>query len=176
MKVKAVVPSFLLTAGLLTAALPVLSQPVTQKIAAVQGATEKLRSFSVTRVGQGRPMILIPGLSTPAGKARDEEEKRGLRAFRAVSIVLTLAAASALALSSGPRSLIVSFALFYVSLISLHIFWLPRIVARRLAAELAENPEAAGRRQRRDRWLSAFGAIAGLLAGGGGVLWAVLHM
>jgi len=61
MKVR-VLSSFLFTAGLLTAALPVLSQPVTQKIAPVQGATEKLRSFSVARVGHGRPMILIPGL------------------------------------------------------------------------------------------------------------------
>jgi pimeloyl-ACP methyl ester carboxylesterase len=54
-------PSLFLT-GLILAALPALSQPVTQKIAPVQGATEKLRSFSVTRVGRGRPMILIPGL------------------------------------------------------------------------------------------------------------------
>ena len=114
-----------------------------------------------------RPLLL---------RARDDEEKRGLRAFRTVSVVLTLAAATALALSTGPRSMIVSFALFYLSLISLHMFWLPRIVARRLAAELAEDPEAALRRQRRDRWLSVVGAVTGLLAGGGGVLWAVLHM
>ena len=61
MKVRVLVSS-LLTAGLVTAALPVLSQPVAQKIAPVQGAAEKRSSFSVTRVGHGRPMILIPGL------------------------------------------------------------------------------------------------------------------
>jgi pimeloyl-ACP methyl ester carboxylesterase len=66
MKVRVFSSSLLLTAGLLTAALPVLSQPMasqgTQAIAPIQGATEKLHSFSVTRVGHGRPMILIPGL------------------------------------------------------------------------------------------------------------------
>lgn len=64
MKVKVFLSSFLLAAGLLSAASPVLSQNV-QGIAPVQGATdatEKPRSFSVTRVGHGRPMILIPGL------------------------------------------------------------------------------------------------------------------
>jgi pimeloyl-ACP methyl ester carboxylesterase len=61
MKVRISFPSLFLT-GLILAALPALSQPVTKKIAPVQGATEKLRSFSVTRVGHGRPMILIPGL------------------------------------------------------------------------------------------------------------------
>jgi pimeloyl-ACP methyl ester carboxylesterase len=61
MKVRISFPSLFLT-GLILAALPALSQPVTQKIPPVQGATEKYRSFSVTRVGHGRPMILIPGL------------------------------------------------------------------------------------------------------------------
>lgn len=61
MKVRISLPSLFLT-GLILATLPALAQPVSQKIAPVQGATEKLRSFSVTRVGHGRPMILIPGL------------------------------------------------------------------------------------------------------------------
>jgi N-formylmaleamate deformylase len=64
MKVRAFLSSFLLAAGLVSAASPALCQNV-QGIAPVQGATdatEKLRSFSVTRVGHGRPMILIPGL------------------------------------------------------------------------------------------------------------------
>jgi N-formylmaleamate deformylase len=49
---------FSLFLGLLTAAFPLRSQT----IPAVQGETEQRPSFSVTRVGHGRPMILIPGL------------------------------------------------------------------------------------------------------------------
>lgn len=44
--------------GLLVAVLP--SQA--QKAPSLQGVTEKRPSFAVTRIGQGRPMILIPGL------------------------------------------------------------------------------------------------------------------
>jgi pimeloyl-ACP methyl ester carboxylesterase len=64
MKVRVFSAAFL-ALGLVTAALPALSQPVAQTapaIAPVQGSVTRLRSFSVVRVGHGRPMILIPGL------------------------------------------------------------------------------------------------------------------
>lgn len=47
-----------LALGLLMAVLPSHAQNAPSS----QGATEKRPSFSVTRTGQGRPMILIPGL------------------------------------------------------------------------------------------------------------------
>jgi len=152
----------------LTLSAKLSSSGLVGKLAAVLGGAGLGAAGGILGVVLGvRPLL---------EKARDDKERRGLRAFRKVSIVLTLSAATALSLSAGARSLVLSFVLFYISLISLHLFWLPRIVARRLAAERAENPEAARRRQRRDRWWSLFGAVAGLLAGGGGVLWAVLHM
>jgi RNA polymerase sigma factor (sigma-70 family) len=109
-------------------------------------------------------------------RARDDEERRDLRRFVAVSVAATLAAAAGFVASSGPRGVIATFSLFYLTLIALHFIWLPRIIARRLAAELRENPEAARRRHRRDHWLSLLGAVLGLLAGGSGVVWAVLQM
>jgi RNA polymerase sigma factor (sigma-70 family) len=109
-------------------------------------------------------------------RAQDEEERRGLRAFVAVSIAVTLAGAAGLAFSDTPGEMISAFAAFYLALIGLNFLWLPRIISRRLAAERRDDPEAARQRQLRDRWLSLLGAIGGLLGGGGGVLWAVLHM
>lgn len=51
---------FNLALGLLLAVLP--SQA--QNLSSLQLATEKRPSFTVTRIGQGRPMILIPGLQS----------------------------------------------------------------------------------------------------------------
>jgi RNA polymerase sigma factor (sigma-70 family) len=119
---------------------------------------------------------VVLGTKPLLARARDEEETRGLKTFRAVSIAVTLAGAAGLGLSRHPWSMILSFSLFYTTLMSLNLFWLPRIIRRRLAAELLENPEKARRHQRRDRWLCAFGVIGGLLGGGGAVVWAVLHM
>ncbi len=48
---------FSLALGLLLAGLP--SQA--QDLSSLRGVTEKRPSFTVTRIGQGRPMILIPG-------------------------------------------------------------------------------------------------------------------
>lgn len=109
-------------------------------------------------------------------RARDEEERKGLRIYVAASVAVTLAAGAGFILSSERWSVILTFSLYYVSLMALIFLWLPRVTRRRLAAELRENPEAARRRQRRDLWLSLFGAIGGLLAGGAAVVWAVLHM
>ena len=51
---------FHLALGLLLAVLP--SQA--QELSSLQPATEKRPSFTVARIGQGRPMILIPGLQS----------------------------------------------------------------------------------------------------------------
>ena len=51
----------------------------------------------------------------------------------------------------------------------LYAGWLPRIVARRLEAELREDPSAAAR-HRRDRWLCVLGYVAGAVSGGLGLL------
>jgi pimeloyl-ACP methyl ester carboxylesterase len=51
---------FSLFLGLLAAAFPLCSQTIPP----LRGETEKRPSFSVTRVGHGRPMILISGMIT----------------------------------------------------------------------------------------------------------------
>ena len=119
---------------------------------------------------------VVLGLRPLFARARDDRERRELRIFRAVSIAVTLIGAAGLALSNSPRSMILAFAPFYLTLLSLHAFWLPRILRRRLEAELQEDPKGAALRHQRDRWLSVMGALLGLLGGGGGVAWAVLHM
>ena len=108
-------------------------------------------------------------------RTRDEEERRGLKAFVAVSIALTLGAAAGFILSTGPLGAIVTFVVFYLGLIGVSFLWLPRIIRRRLAAELREDPERAARRHRRDRQLSWLGAILGLLFGGGGLIWGLIQ-
>ena len=49
-----------LVLGLLLAVLPSHAQD----LSSLQGVTEKRPSFTVTRIGHGRPMILIPGLQS----------------------------------------------------------------------------------------------------------------
>jgi N-formylmaleamate deformylase len=51
---------FNLILGLLLTVLPTQAQ----NLSSLQPATEKPTSFTVTRIGQGRPMILIPGLQS----------------------------------------------------------------------------------------------------------------
>lgn len=109
-------------------------------------------------------------------RARDDEERRGLKAFVAVSIALTLGAAAGFVLSTDSQlGVIATFVVFYLSLLGVCFLWLPRIVGRRLAAELREDPAGAARRHRRDRRLSWLGAILGLLFGGGGLIWGLIQ-
>ena len=71
----------------------------------------------------------------------------------------------------SPAGIVATFAVYYLALIALIFLWLPRVTARRFAAEERENPEAFRRRQRRDRWLSLVGALGGLLGGGAGLIY-----
>ena len=107
-------------------------------------------------------------------RARDEKERRGIHLYIALSCLAALAASAGIAFSPTPVSVTVVFLLFYGTLLALIFGWLPRVTARRLAAELAEDPGALDRHRRERRW-QIFGAIIGFLAGGGAVLWAILQ-
>lgn len=107
-------------------------------------------------------------------RARDEQERRGIYLYIAVGTLATAAAAAGLAFSSSAVSAILTFLLFYGTLLGLMFGWLPRVTARRFAAELAEDPGARERHQRERRW-QIFAAIMGLLTGGGAILWAILQ-
>ncbi|HEX4498565.1 MAG TPA: hypothetical protein VIE43_23005 [Thermoanaerobaculia bacterium] len=59
-------------------------------------------------------------------------------------------------------------------IVGLIFAWLPRVTARRRAAELAADPTAA-RRHQRERRFQIFGAVMGLLVGAALVIWAILQ-
>jgi len=85
----------------------------------------------------------------------------------------TVAAAAGMAFSPNPVSLSLTFLLFYVILLALIFGWLPRVTARRLAAESIEDPDAV-ERHRRERRMQILAAILGFLAGGCGLLWGIM--
>lgn len=107
-------------------------------------------------------------------RARDEQERRGIRLYMAAASLAAIAAAAGMAFSSDPVSLAVIFLLFYGTLLGLIFGWLPRVTARRLAAELAEHP-GARERHRREWRIQILASILGFLAGGSAVLWAILQ-
>ncbi len=106
-------------------------------------------------------------------RARDQQERRGIHFYMAAAIITTAAGAAGIAFSPNSASLVLTFLLFYATLLALLFGWLPRVTARRLAAELTEDP-GAFKRHRRERRMQILAAILGLLTGGGAVLWAIL--
>ena len=50
---------------------------------------------------------------------------------------------------------------FFAGMFFDNLVWLPRVTARRRAAELADDFAGASRRHRRERWLCWFGLLAG---------------
>jgi uncharacterized membrane protein len=119
---------------------------------------------------------ILSGARRLFAQARDEEERRGLRRYALLAIALTLAAAVGMVLSAhNPWGLALTFLAFFTGLSLLIFRLLPRITARRLAAEVAEDP-AAEREHRRIRLLQIVAAIVALLIGGATVLWAILDM
>jgi RNA polymerase sigma factor (sigma-70 family) len=117
---------------------------------------------------------ILRGARPYLDRARDEQERRGIRLYIAAGSLATITAAAGMAFSSEPVSLAVIFLLFYGTLLALIFGWIPRVIARRLAAELAENP-GARERHRRERRIQILASILGFLAGGSAVLWAILQ-
>jgi RNA polymerase sigma factor (sigma-70 family) len=107
-------------------------------------------------------------------KARDDQERQGLRRYVIAGILLTVAAAAGMVATNNPWLLAADFLTFYAALIWLIFQWIPKVTARRYAAELAEDP-TAWQRHRRERRLQIFAAIFGFLFGGGAVVWAILQ-
>lgn len=106
--------------------------------------------------------------------ARDEEERQGLYRFTAVSIAFVILFAVTLPVSwkftNSPIAPVVDFALFIAGLAVLQHVWLPRIIARRLAAEMIEDAELAHRRRRTERRHAIIGWTLGVTFGTAGLL------
>ena len=100
--------------------------------------------------------------------ARDEKAPRGIRHSIAAGITATVAATAGLAFSPGPLSLGLTLLLFYITIIALIFGWIPRVTARRMAAELAEDP-GGFERHRRERRMQLLAAVLGFLLSVGAV-------
>lgn len=106
-------------------------------------------------------------------KALDERERRELRRFTILGVAAVVATAVAMPVAGSlmPRAWpqVVIYAAFLVSLSLLYRVRLPRIVQRRLEAELRADPEA-WRRHARQRIVSRIAWIGGMLAGTAGLI------
>lgn len=100
--------------------------------------------------------------------ARDERERRELRWMSASQIAGTLAFIVAVQVSVFRKGIwlpILGYLVFSVALTGSTLWWLPRISARRLAAEILEDPIHAPERHRRDRRSAFLSSAIGALIG-----------
>jgi len=133
-------------------------------------------SFVIASIGGLLAVTL--GMRTVMKEARDDRERRELRWFRGaiVAAFVAFGVGSEIGLHAvrGAWFLIANFALFNVVMLWLFLRWFPRIVERRLAAEMAEDPVRATRRRRRERRFKIIGWAVGLSLGWVGVLMGLL--
>jgi RNA polymerase sigma factor (sigma-70 family) len=108
----------------------------------------------------------------------DEQERRELHRFKLAAMTSVLLAALGFTVTAGLRPLWLwpsaVYLTFVVAMSYLYKVRLPRILARRFAAERATDPTAAAR-QRRRRILSWIGLIFGVLCGGAGLVIGILQ-
>ena len=115
---------------------------------------------------------IVFGLRKELRKARDARERLELRRLGAVSIVNTTVFCLFVGLvkplaGEHWRAAATAWVLAYMAThLVTYLVWLPRIRARRLAMEVAENPAAALRHRRERRRALAWGGFAGLLGAG----------
>ena len=111
-------------------------------------------------------------------KARDDRERqelgRYLRANFAAVLAFSVGCEINIHVIKGAWFLIANMAVFSIVIFWLTLGWFPRIVERRLAAEMAEDPVGAERRRRRDRLGKIVGCTVGLTLGWIAVLWVLL--
>jgi RNA polymerase sigma factor (sigma-70 family) len=164
------------------AALP-LSMPMSASAAAVSAKMTPAATSTglwpwllwVTAPFAGAVLGLIAGVGTILQQsrkrwalARDARERRELRLMTAAQIAGTLAFLVAMQVSVFREGIwlpIGGFLLFSVVLTGSLLWWLPRISARRLAAEILEDPVHAPEQHRRDRRRAVLWSIIGQLLG-----------
>jgi cation transport ATPase len=105
--------------------------------------------------------------------AMDDRERRGIRIHTIVSVATVLLFAIALpVLWVRTHSRPWAFGWFLAFLAALAVLqhaWMPRIVARRMDAEMRENPAAARERRRRERRSAILGWTLGIVSGSFGL-------
>ena len=123
--------------------------------------------------GGGSAVVgVVYGVRQLQREARDAEERRALKRFGAAVIAVVIAASAMFPIgwALAPRAWkgwtqVAVFDALMVALMAMYLGWLPRIVARRLAAERREDPEHAPLRQARQHRLQIVLWIFGLLGG-----------
>ena len=141
--------------------------PLAWKLASTLGKGLALLSGAVLGGLSGLAGVFF-GMRMAMRAARDDEERRGLWRLGAVQGLLVLSAAGFSFFDRGVA--LAGWLAFIVGLNVSFLVWMPKIVARRIAAERAEDP-CACQRQRRRAVLRA----VGLTVGTGTSLAAVLY-
>lgn len=139
------------------------------------GPAKLMALLGGTALGVAGGILGIVGGALPLlARARDKQERRGIHLYMAAASIAAVAAAAGMTFSPGPLSLSLTLLLFYMVIIALIFGWLPRVTARRLAAELTEDPGAL-KRHRRDRRIQILAAVLGFLISIGAIFWAFLQ-
>lgn len=180
---RATAPGAVFTSAVMTAltlgAPPAAVAATGSSIAAGAGS-----AFGVAKVGTIAASVLLPAAGGLAGvifgtrqlkrQARSADELQALARFERASVALVLAVAVGFplgfALTGSPWAPVLTFAAFIAGLASLHLFWLPHIVAARHALEAREDPEKARSTRARERRAAILGWTAGILCGTAGLL------
>lgn len=113
--------------------------------------------------------IVISGRKLMA-RARDDRERRGVWAFSLSNLSLTLAFLAVVLLRPEIGPVAIAFLGMFGGLMLTHLVLLPRITARRKAAEKVEDPAAFAARERKERRNAIAGFVLGFLLGGGSLL------
>jgi RNA polymerase sigma factor (sigma-70 family) len=158
-------PSTAAAAGIGASASGVFGTSVLAKVAMMLGG-------AAAGIAGGVAGVLF-GTSRLRRQARDERERAAIGRFTWVTVTTVVIAGLSIPLgwtaTQSPWAPVASYFGLLGALAVLYAGWLPRIVARRLEAELREDPSAAVR-HRRDRRLSVLGFILGAVSGGLGLL------
>jgi len=132
--------------------------------------------------GLGGVVGVLIGARKLMRESMDQQERRALRLFAWVSSFLMILYAAALTLvmmrTHNPRWAILWFLMLLATVAVLQHVWLPRIVKRRMQAEMLRDPQWAAERRRKERRQAILGWTIGILGGSVGLavgLWSALR-
>lgn len=161
--------------GGLSAAAPGVAAAATLAGSQTSAATGALSSSAVPASGSAVAGItggivggltgVLSGARQLMSKARDDSESRGIRVYAAAGSTIVLLFMSAIMFRPSPAVMALAFLAAFAGMCLLTMVYLPRVTARRKAAELRENP-AAAQEHERERRKAALGAALGFILGG----------
>src|SRR5690606_10421528 len=103
-------------------------------------------------------------------EARDDEERRGVRTYAVSASTLVVAFLATLLLLPQRVPVTIMFVAMFGGVCWLCFAFVPRVTARRKAAELLEDPTAAAR-HRHERRVALLGGVLGLVLGSAPIVW-----